>query len=65
MYQMFAFLSFEFDNIFSSGFYENAWVIHFLFTYFLPDCLCGYLSYIHLGSSVCHPVCRPVVFAER
>jgi hypothetical protein len=28
-----------------------------------------YLSYIHLGSSVCHPVChpvcRPVVVAER
>jgi hypothetical protein len=22
-------------------------------------------SYIHLGSSVCHPVCRPVVVAER
>jgi hypothetical protein len=21
-----------------------------------------YLSYIHLGSSVCHPVCRPVIF---
>jgi hypothetical protein len=23
------------------------------------------LSYIYLGSSVCHPVCRPVVVAER
>jgi hypothetical protein len=23
------------------------------------------LSYIHLGSSVCHPVCHPVIVAER
>ncbi len=29
--------------------------------WFMKYISCRYLSYIHLGSSVCHPVCRPVV----